>query len=70
MSAYLEISSTKVWSLMKEEIKLSADYQAVNKLMKFALKSANEWEDDAIDVSTLKRMKIMAEKRLKDLGEI
>ena len=67
---YIEITDSKFWSFIKEESEETADTEFANKLMKLALKTANHWGEDYIDVVVLKRMKRLADTMLKDLGEI
>ena len=68
--AYLELTDTKVWKLFKEMIGETYDDNEADKLMKFALKTVNGWSGDALEVSTLKKMKKMADARLKEYGEL
>ena len=65
--ANLEISTAKVWSMFKEEIRETASGDTADKLMRLALNTAKDWDEYAVDVNTLKRMQKFCEKRLADL---
>jgi len=68
--AYLEITDSKIFTLFKEMIEETSDDRMADKLMKYSLSVSKEWDDYALEVSTLKRMKKMADERLKEMEEI
>lgn len=65
--AYIEISSSKMWSLFQTEVQESADEATPEKLMKLALRTAKDYGEFSLEITTLKRMIKFAEERMKEI---
>jgi len=62
-----EISGTKLLKFVKEEAEATSDVNFIEKLMKATINAQTNWDEYAIEVSTLNRMIKMCQNRLKTI---
>lgn len=64
-----EISGTKLIKFIKQEAEDTSDADFIDKLMKVTITAQHNWDEYAIETSTLNRMIKMCQNRLKAIED-